>query len=210
MIDNIPWFCVVKSAFYILPVWMVYLWLDTILTPLAAFFLILFFNALTIRHIVVTNRVRRGFREKSKDPEIESRRKSIILLLAISGSFILLWILISICQISVQFTENQFYQSDYNDPFTIMEQTGFMLQRLSSCTNTVIYAVAQTKFRDELKNIIKYPFTRMIKIGSVQPLYRGILFLLFNILLKTKFSICPGGTVASRAVNRFGETQREM
>ncbi|XP_067865222.1 probable G-protein coupled receptor 139 [Heterodontus francisci] len=165
MIDNIPWFCIVKSAFYILPVWMAYLWLNTILTPLAAFFLILFFNALTIRHIVVTNRVRRGFREKSKDPEIESRRKSIILLLAISGSFILLWILISICDFSVQFTENQFYQSDYNDPFTIMEQTGFMLQRLSSCTNTVIYAVVQTKFRDELKNIIKYPFTRMIKLS---------------------------------------------
>ncbi|XP_043533704.1 probable G-protein coupled receptor 139 isoform X2 [Chiloscyllium plagiosum] len=154
IIDSMAWFCVIKSDLYILPVWKAYLCFDTILTPFAAFLFISLFNALTIRHILTSSKVRRSFREKNNDSELENRRKSIILLLSISGSFIFLWMLIPICYVYAEFTENQFYQTDYNDPFTVMEQTGYMLQLLSSCTNTFIYAVAQTKFRNEVKNVI--------------------------------------------------------
>ncbi|XP_048472442.1 probable G-protein coupled receptor 139 [Rhincodon typus] len=164
IIDSTPWFCVLKATFYTLPSWIAYLWLETILTPFAAFFLILLFNSLTIRHILVTSKARRDFRSSSNDPEVENRRKSIILLIAISGNFIFLWMLISVCQIFVQTTQNEFYNTDYSDSFTVAEQVGYMLQLLSSCTNTVIYGVAQTKFRSELKEMIKYPFALPIKL----------------------------------------------
>uniref|UniRef100_UPI00398EE199 probable G-protein coupled receptor 139 n=1 Tax=Pristiophorus japonicus TaxID=55135 RepID=UPI00398EE199 len=162
IIDNVPWSCYVKSSFYTLPIWVAFLWLETILTPFAPFVLIMLLNALTIRHIVLANRVRTGLRgnikvQKRSDPEMENRRKSIILLLAISGSFILLWMVIFIVFICVQFTSTQFLEVDYSDSFTIAELSGYMLRCLSSCTNMFIYAVSQSKFREQLKNVIKHP-----------------------------------------------------
>ncbi|XP_067829829.1 probable G-protein coupled receptor 139 [Heptranchias perlo] len=171
IIDNVPWSCNVKSSFYTLPIWVAFLTLETILTPFLPFVLILLLNALTIRHIVVANRVRRGLRqnnngENQKDPETENRKKSIILLLAISGNFIMLWMVIFVFFICVHFIDIQFFKQDYNDSFTIMEQSGYMLESLSSCTNTFIYAVSQSKFREELKSVIKRPLafvTNLIK-----------------------------------------------
>uniref|UniRef100_UPI00398EAD2D probable G-protein coupled receptor 139 n=1 Tax=Pristiophorus japonicus TaxID=55135 RepID=UPI00398EAD2D len=157
IIDNIPWSCNVKSSFYTSAIWAAFLWLEAILTPFAPFVLIVLFNALTIKHIVLANRVRSGLRGNIKvqnhtDPEMENRRKSIILLLAISGNFILLWMVNFIVYICVLFTGTQFLAADYNDSFTILEQSGLMLMSLSACTNTFIYAVSQSKFREELKN----------------------------------------------------------
>uniref|UniRef100_UPI00398E9AAC probable G-protein coupled receptor 139 n=1 Tax=Pristiophorus japonicus TaxID=55135 RepID=UPI00398E9AAC len=160
IIDNVPWSCNVKSSFYTSRIWAAYLWLETILIPFAPFVLILLLNALTARDIVLANRVRRALRgnnngENHTDPEMENRRKSIILLFAISGNFILLWMVIFIFFLCVQFTDVHFFETNYNDSFTIMEQSGYMLSCLSSCTNTFIYAVSQRKFREELKNAIK-------------------------------------------------------
>ncbi|XP_067830239.1 probable G-protein coupled receptor 139 [Heptranchias perlo] len=169
IIDNVPWSCYVKSSFYTLPIWAAVLWLENILTPFLPFVLILLLNALTIRHIVLANRVRRGLRgnsngENHNDPEVENRRRSMILLLAISGSFILLWMVSFIFYTYVQFADTQLFEANYNDPFTIMEQSGYMLRSLSSCTNTFIYAVSQSKFRDELKNIIKRPLAAITRL----------------------------------------------
>ncbi|XP_067865430.1 probable G-protein coupled receptor 139 [Heterodontus francisci] len=162
IIDNVPWSCYTKSGFYTLPIWIALFWFDTILTPFAPFIMIVLLNGLTIRNIVLANRVRSELRgnnnsETHIDPEMENRRKSIILLLAISSSFILLWMVIFICFICVHFTDLKFLESNYNDSFTIAEQSGYMLRCLSSCTNTFIYAVSQRKFRDELKNVIMRP-----------------------------------------------------
>ncbi|XP_067865178.1 probable G-protein coupled receptor 139 [Heterodontus francisci] len=162
LIDNVPWSCFVKSSFYTLPAWKAYLWLETILIPFLPFVLILLLNALTIRHIVLANKVRSRLRGDSNilnhnDPEMKNRRKSIILLLAISGNFILLWMVIFIFFLCVQFADVHFFKTNYRDSFTIMEQSGYMLSCLSSCTNTFIYAVSQSKFREQLKNIFKHP-----------------------------------------------------
>ncbi|XP_067865163.1 probable G-protein coupled receptor 139 [Heterodontus francisci] len=167
IIDSIPWSCYVKSSFYMLPAWVAFLWLETIITPFVPFLLILLFNVLTIRHILLANRVRKellGHKngENHNDPEMENRRKSVILLLAISGSFIILWMLALICNVYVQFTDIQFLEANYNAPFAIAEQSGYILRTLSCCTNTFIYAVSQSKFRDELKNMIKHPLTVII------------------------------------------------
>ncbi|XP_067865183.1 neuropeptides capa receptor-like [Heterodontus francisci] len=169
MINNTAWSCPLKSTSSSSPASVAYFFIDITLTPFAPFLLIVLLNALTIRHIVRASRVRRGLRENNNreihnDPEMENRRKSIILLLAISSSFILLWMVTFVDYICTHFAGILFTLTDYNDPFAIMEHTGYMLQRLSSCTNTFIYAVAQAKFREELKNLLKYPWTQIVRL----------------------------------------------
>ncbi|XP_055487048.1 probable G-protein coupled receptor 139 [Leucoraja erinacea] len=169
VIDNIPMFCVIKSTFYTSPLWAAYYWLRVALTPLVPFVLIALLNALTIRHITRASRIRRELRgsgkgESHSDPEIENRRKSIVLLLAISGSFILLWAVNVVHKICIGVTAAVFFQKDINNIFSIIAIIGVMLQSLSSCTNTVIYAVAQTKFRDEMVTLITSPFVLLAKL----------------------------------------------
>ncbi|XP_048376282.1 probable G-protein coupled receptor 139 [Stegostoma tigrinum] len=166
IIDNVPWSCYVKSSFYVLTIWAAFFWFETILTPSTPFVLILVLNAMTIRYIVLSNRVRselKGLRNHT-DPEIENRRKSIILLLVISGSFITLWMVFFICFICVHFTDAQFLKANYEDSFTIAEQSGYMLRCLSSCANTVIYAVSQRRFREELNALTKQPLHIVTKL----------------------------------------------
>ncbi|XP_067877765.1 probable G-protein coupled receptor 139 [Heterodontus francisci] len=169
IIDNVPWFCYLKPSYYTEPGWMGLDWLDTVLTPLLPFVLILLLNTLTVRHILVASRVRKGLRGKSKgencsDPEMESRRNSVILLFAISGSFILLWltyvIYFSISNITGTYLE------DYTHPLYVFGQVGYMLQILSCCTNTSIYGATQSKFRQQVKNAVKYPVTSIIQLMS--------------------------------------------
>ncbi|XP_067837962.1 probable G-protein coupled receptor 139 [Heptranchias perlo] len=155
IINNAPWSCYVKPSFCTLTIWIAFLWLEIILTPFVPFLLILLFNAQTIRHIVQANRVRRGLRgknnsEEHNDPELENRRKSIVLLLIISASFMILWAVMFVFFIFVNFTDAQISETSYDAPFTIVEQTGYMLRYLSSCTNTFIYAVSQKLCKREV------------------------------------------------------------
>ncbi|XP_078272245.1 uncharacterized protein LOC144602996 [Rhinoraja longicauda] len=163
IIDNVPWYCWVSSDVYTTPIWAVLSVSETILTPVLPMLLIILLNALTIKHIIHANRVRRGLRRDKKDEsgadqEVENRRKSIILLLAISGNFVLLWMVTFVCFMSVNFLDVHLLGSDYNDPFTIAEVSGYMLRALGACTNTFIYGVSQNKFREEFKNVIKSTF----------------------------------------------------
>ncbi|XP_067851619.1 probable G-protein coupled receptor 139, partial [Heptranchias perlo] len=167
VIYNVPWRCVTKASFFASPKWAAFDMFHLILTPCVPFCLILLLNILTVRRILVSSRVRRGLRGRSngenhKDPEMENRKKSIILLFSISGSFILLWMTHVAFYIYGRITDIQYYYS-YSDPRYITEQTSVMLQLLSSCTNTCIYVLTQTKFREELKNAMKYPFNLIVK-----------------------------------------------
>ncbi|XP_067834086.1 probable G-protein coupled receptor 139 [Heptranchias perlo] len=168
VIDNVPWFCDVKLSFYDSAAWVMFDWVDTILTPCVPFFLILCLNALTVRHILMASKVRRGLLAQSNgenhlDPEIQNRRKSIILLFTVSGSFILLWTTHVAVFLYWRITQTFSYQS-LDDPFYIALETGYMLQVLSSCTNTYIYAVTQTKFREQLKNMMKQPLVLLAQL----------------------------------------------
>ncbi|XP_067827981.1 probable G-protein coupled receptor 139 [Heptranchias perlo] len=167
-INNIPWGCLVSSQFYNLPTWIAFSWIEQLLTPLLPFCLILLFNALTVRRILVASRARRSLRdlsngENDKDPEMKNRRRSIVLLFAISGSFILLWMTTVVYFLCYRIKSIFKHRSFYN-PFATFEQAGIMLQLLSSCTNTAICTVTQSKFREELLNVIKYPFTLIGKL----------------------------------------------
>eukprot|EP00061_Rhincodon_typus_P008703 g31550.t1 len=94
VLDGVPWFCDIKFSYYNWPVWQAYDWLDRILTPFVPFLLILLLNALIVRHILVASRARKRLRasENRQDPEMVNRKKSIVLLFAISLSFLLLWV----------------------------------------------------------------------------------------------------------------------
>lgn len=169
IINNVPWSCYVKSSFYTSPNWVAFLWVETVLTPFAPFVLILLFNSLTINKIILANRVRSKLRGENRetcqtDHETENRKKSIILLVAISGNFIFLWMVNFVCFICVQFTDTQFLEADHGNLFPIAEKSGYMLRCLSTCTNTFIYAVSQRHFREELKHVISRPLVIIITI----------------------------------------------
>ncbi|XP_067832911.1 probable G-protein coupled receptor 139 [Heptranchias perlo] len=165
LLFNEPWFCAVPAVVMLSRVWAVIELLHYILTPGIPYVLILLLNAFTVRYILVASRARRRLRghssgESPKDPEMESRRKSIILLFVISGNFILFWALFTVYSIWKRMWVLGFYSVIL--PRFLLE-LGFMLQLMSCCTNTCIYAVTQIKFREQLKNVVKYPFTVIIK-----------------------------------------------
>ncbi|XP_059504829.1 probable G-protein coupled receptor 139 [Stegostoma tigrinum] len=157
IIDGMEWTVDFKPEYFTWPGWITFDWIDIILNPLLPYFLILLLNTLTVRHIVMANRTRRGLQgqrntQNSDDPEIQSRRKSIILLFAISGTFIALWMPPVVFFLISRITERHFEPDQYTDPLLIADYVADMFQLLSSCTNTCIYALAQTKFREKLKN----------------------------------------------------------
>ncbi|XP_059497158.1 probable G-protein coupled receptor 139 [Stegostoma tigrinum] len=160
---NFPWFCLVTSVGKWSPVFAVLELTHNILNPCLPFLLILLLNILTVRHISLSSRARRRLRRHSsadvpRDKEMESRRKSMKLLFLLSANFIVLWSLLmiySVCwRLDAIIIPNVFLP-------TSVHELGFVLQLLSCSTNTAIYAVTQTKFRQHLKNLLAYPFTQI-------------------------------------------------
>ncbi|XP_067836194.1 probable G-protein coupled receptor 139 [Heptranchias perlo] len=162
---NSPWFCDITDNVLTSPVWGAIEFIHNILTPGVPFVLVLLLNAFTVRHILFASRARRRLRnhssgESPRDPEMVSRRKAIILLFAISGNFILLWVVFMVFTIW-----HRMWFLGFRSIFlpVFVQELGFILQLLSCCTNTCIYAVTQSKFRKQLKNMVKYPFILIVK-----------------------------------------------
>ncbi|XP_069796810.1 probable G-protein coupled receptor 139 [Narcine bancroftii] len=160
--NNVRWFCNIVSHYYTSVAWRVFDWFARILNPGLPFLFIFLFNGLTVRYILVANRSRRRLRVQASgrnggDSETESRRKSVILLFAVSGSFILLWMTYVVNFLYVQISNEQYFTgSNFNDPRFVRQEVGNMLQLLNCCTNTCIYVATQMKFREEVKNAAKY------------------------------------------------------
>ncbi|XP_048380063.1 probable G-protein coupled receptor 139 [Stegostoma tigrinum] len=160
-IGNILWYCTIKSTFYTSPAWAVYDWIHRISAPCLPFILILLLNAVTVRQILkaIQTRKRLCVRkqvENLNDTEVNNRRRSIILLFCISGSFILLWLPSLLTFLYVRIKKLSYFSgSNYNESNFIVEESGYMLQILSSCINPFIYAGTQSKFRHELRSGIK-------------------------------------------------------
>uniref|UniRef100_UPI00398E5ED8 probable G-protein coupled receptor 139 n=1 Tax=Pristiophorus japonicus TaxID=55135 RepID=UPI00398E5ED8 len=165
-LSNSSWFCRVAYDVSRSLVWAIVELMHYILTPFIPFLLILMLNALTVRHILLASRARSRLRGRSSgespiDPEMDNRRKSMIVLFVISGNFILLWVVFMFCSILRRLD----YLGYPVSPPTFVREIGFMLQLLSCCTNTFIYAVTQRKFREELSNGMKYPLALMVKLN---------------------------------------------
>ncbi|XP_041031519.1 probable G-protein coupled receptor 139 [Carcharodon carcharias] len=155
-------YCTKETA--LLVIGLAYDWLDHILTPFLPFLLILLLNALTVRHILAASRTRRKLRgaESHGDQEMINRKRSIVLLFAISLSFLLLWVTYVGHFFYVRITGDAYFTGlDFNDPDYILQETTNMLHLLSSCNNVFIYAVAQNKFREELRKVMIYPFATL-------------------------------------------------
>ncbi|XP_055522172.1 thyrotropin-releasing hormone receptor-like isoform X1 [Leucoraja erinacea] len=159
--DNIPRGCVLKQAFLNLTSWASFELLTYSLIAWFPFFLLMLLNSLTARHILMSGRVRRGLRGRNtgdNDPEMENRRKSVVLLFCISGSFLLLWSTEVIYVLSERVFGIPYVKgSDF-------ESVGFMLQVLSTCTNTVIYVLTQNKFREQMKSAVRCPIYLIVKL----------------------------------------------
>ncbi|XP_067829889.1 C5a anaphylatoxin chemotactic receptor 1-like [Heptranchias perlo] len=167
MVDHIQWGCRTVTGYFSSPAWAAYKWISTLSSPILPFPLLLLLNYLTARHILVASRSRRALKsrnngENSSDPEMNNRRTSIIPLFAISGSFIVLWTPITVINICVGVTETPTFKGS-NSLYLAIRIT-LLLMYLSSCTNTCIYALTQRRFREEMKNMLKYPVTLIIKL----------------------------------------------
>ncbi|XP_059836462.1 probable G-protein coupled receptor 139 [Hypanus sabinus] len=166
-VDSTPWYCVFKLNYYSSAPWRAFSFLNHILTPFVPLILILFFNVLTVRHIAVASRIRKALLgkkigEAENDSEVENRRKSVILLLSISGSSILLWMTFVVHYLYLRIA-NVYNYTGNDDPVYILQEAGYMLLLLSCCINTFIYTVTQARFRKELKNLLKYPLNIIIQ-----------------------------------------------
>ncbi|XP_059497605.1 probable G-protein coupled receptor 139 [Stegostoma tigrinum] len=166
-LQNRPWFCVLSFDVGKSYMWGAIEFAHHILTAAVPFIVILLLNIVTVRHILVSSRVRwsllaQSTRVISRDPKMARRRKSIILLFAISANFILSWSVFLVYSIW-----RRMWLLDYRSLWIdrSAREVGFMLQLLSCCTNTCIYAATQTKFREQLKHMFKYPFTIICQIS---------------------------------------------
>ncbi|XP_059816077.1 probable G-protein coupled receptor 139 [Hypanus sabinus] len=166
IIDNVQWFCKIMDYISSDPWWRVDGWLDTVLTPFIPFAVILLLNALTVRHILAASRVRKGLRgqrnqQNRSDPEMESRRRSVVLLFTLSGSFILLWMtnVVNFMYYEIKGIGFRYF----NDSEWIFHRVGVLLRNFSCCTNTFIYAVTQSKFREQVISAVKYPVASVLQ-----------------------------------------------
>ncbi|XP_072894826.1 probable G-protein coupled receptor 139 [Hemitrygon akajei] len=160
------WRCRSKGGLHMVTEFEWFYWVDRLLNPLLPFFLILFLNILTVRQILVSSRVRRGLRgqrngEKQQDPEMKSRRQSIVLLFTLSASFLMCWATTTLVFI--------FLRCLYTDLETSIrlwtaQEAGTGIQLFSCCTNTFIYSVTQTKFREQLKITALCPIHLPVKM----------------------------------------------
>ncbi|XP_048380604.1 probable G-protein coupled receptor 139 [Stegostoma tigrinum] len=165
IINNVEWRCSNRRSYFTDPRWIGFRMFEKALSPLLPFALIIFLNALTVKHILVGSRVRKLLKSQSKgenhsDPEMESRRKSMILLFTVSISFILLWFVYIL----------YFFNIDdlFEDPNDIFDNLSYMLRNLSCCTNTFIYMAVQSRFREQLKSAAKSPVIAVVSCINSQ------------------------------------------
>ncbi|XP_059497978.1 probable G-protein coupled receptor 139 [Stegostoma tigrinum] len=163
--DNVEWRCSNTQSYFRDPRWAAFRVFEKVLTPLLPFILILLCNTLIVRYILMANHVRKGLKQQKmhkhhNDQEVQSRRKSMVLLFTISGNFILLWLVYIL------------YFFDFDgyivDPFGVLEQVAYMLRNLSCCTNSFIYVATQSKFRQQLKAAVKYTLIPIYKLLNKQ------------------------------------------
>lgn len=166
---DIRWGCHATAEYASSPAWKTYKWFTKVSVPLLPLPLVLLLNSFTVRHIVQVSRIRSALKRRVDgnicDPEIRNRRTSIILLFAISGSFIALWTPVMILDLSFEVTQSFAFNASRSRFLAI--RIALLLMYLSSCTNTCIYALVQRRFREEAKKVIAYPFIIIVRFFKI-------------------------------------------
>ncbi|XP_072132582.1 probable G-protein coupled receptor 139 [Mobula birostris] len=165
--SNIWWPCMRKWELLGSLFWTVIDVARSVFSTVIPFLVVILLNVFTITNVLLASKARDRLRassngQSSRDPEMQSRRKSLVLLLVISGNFILLWALYVVTAIwnRMAHVVGPLYWLTMPSFFT---ELCYMLQLLSCCTNTVLYAVSQTKFRQQLKQVLNSPLTLIWK-----------------------------------------------
>lgn len=145
-------------------------WLQTLQCYIIPFFIILTLNGLTLRLISLSNRVHAtghvtsGVKNKVS-PLLRSRkRKSVVLLVTISMSFVLLSVTRAITQILLRTTHMyKMDRNDYSVAMNIAADIGTMLCLSNAAVNMYLYVCTQGKFRQELFTCVRQMFTVLRK-----------------------------------------------
>ncbi|XP_072538719.1 probable G-protein coupled receptor 139 [Salminus brasiliensis] len=137
--------------------------IQTTLSHILPFIFIGLLNGLTLRQISLSNRVHAatetcksasGFKVA---PLLRSRkRKSVVLLVTVSMTFVLLSITRSITQLILHTTDLHMNRDDYTLDINIAADIGTMLSLTNAAVNMYLYACTQTKFRQEVIASVKY------------------------------------------------------
>lgn len=128
--------------------------LQTVQSYILPFLIVLTLNWLTLRLISLSNRVHitAGLtsRVNKAMPLLRSRkRKSVVLLVTVSMTFVLLSVTRAITQIILRTYMYTLNRSDYNLGINIAADTGTMLCLSNAAANMYLYVCTQSKFRQE-------------------------------------------------------------
>lgn len=130
-------------------------WLQTFQAYIFPFLIILTLNGLTLRLISLSNRVHvtadLTSRINKVMPLLRSRkRKSVVLLVTVSMSFVLLSVPRAITQIILRTTHMYTLdRNDYNLGINVAADAGTMLCLSNAAANMYLYVCTQSKFRQE-------------------------------------------------------------
>ncbi|KAK2851571.1 hypothetical protein Q5P01_007847 [Channa striata] len=130
-------------------------WFQTLHVYILPFLAILTFNGLTLRLISLSNRIHLSSHVTSRvnkvTPLLRSRRrKSMVLLVTVSMSFVLLSVTRAITQIILRMSHMYLFdRNDYSYQINIVADTGTMLSLSNAAVNMYLYVCTQPKFRQE-------------------------------------------------------------
>uniref|UniRef100_A0A8C5H2K9 G-protein coupled receptors family 1 profile domain-containing protein n=1 Tax=Gouania willdenowi TaxID=441366 RepID=A0A8C5H2K9_GOUWI len=127
------------------------IWFQSLQAYLFPFLIILTLNGLTLRLISLRNRIHIS-------PILRSRmRKSVVLLVTVSMTFVLLSIPRAVTQIILRTTDMYTLdRNDYSQRINIAADTGTMLSLSNSAANMYLYVCTQAKFRQEFIACIRH------------------------------------------------------
>lgn len=144
--------------------------MQTIVSHIVPFVIIGVLNGLTLHQISLINRVHIICTTGQKvTPLLRSRkRKSVVLLVTVSMTFVLLSITRAITQLILRTKGWALNRDDYSQSINIVADIGTMLSLSNAAINMYLYACTQSKFRQEVITCVKYSLRRccLIKNGS--------------------------------------------
>ncbi|XP_005988539.1 probable G-protein coupled receptor 139 [Latimeria chalumnae] len=136
-------------------------WIQTALSYIIPYIIIFTLNGLTLRQIVLSNKVYSHTSNITHNSIGQckrfrsQKRKSIVLLITISMSFASLSATRLVTQIILRKRYYNIDRNDYSKAINVAADIGTMLDLTNSAINMYLYACTQTKFRQELIKCVK-------------------------------------------------------
>ncbi|XP_055521957.1 probable G-protein coupled receptor 139 [Leucoraja erinacea] len=143
------------------PLWSAHGWASNLLNTFLPIPALLLLNSLTARYILGASRARLALKGPRQvggddDPEVRSRRASVALLFAVSGSFVALSVPIMVIDAWVGVSGTVMFRGPRSLYAAV--QVAMLLKCLGSCTNTCVYALTQSRFRAQMIGLLTPPF----------------------------------------------------